>query len=107
MSSRKSGYKHPSQHLADLDARRAEILEQAPAQAKALGVDEIDVIESMVQIDSVARAHGDSERGQMITDIEMEMIQQQQAFDAYEQIEIVFKEIVDATGELRQQLNAI
>ena len=92
MSSRK--WVHPTQHLADLDTRRAEILDQAPAQAKALGVDEQDIIAALVQIDSVARAHGDPERGQMIAEIEMEHIRQDQDRDAYENIETVFKEIV-------------
>lgn len=92
MRSRK--YVHPTQHLADLDTRRAEILEQAPAQAKALGVDEQDVIAALVQIDSVNRAHGDPERGQMIAELEMEHIRQDQDRDAYEQVETVYREIV-------------
>lgn len=95
MSSRKSGaYKHPTQHLVDLDTRRAEMLEQAPVQAAELHVDERDIIEAMVQVDSLARAKGDPVRGQMITELELEHIRQDQDRDAYAEIEKGYKEIV-------------
>ena len=95
MNGRKSSYKHPSQHIAALDERRAEILEQAPAQAAAMHVDEQDIIEAMVQVDSLARAKGDPERGQMIAEMEMEHIRQDQSRDALEQIIAIVREAAD------------
>ena len=92
---RKSSYKHPNQHLADLDARRAEILEQAPAQAAAMHIDEQAIIEAMVQVDSVARAKGDPELGQMIAEMEMEHIAQDQSLDALNNILEVLHEAAD------------
>ena len=92
IASRQTKYKSPNQHLADLDARRKEIMEQAPAQAAALGLYGQDVIEAMVKIDAVKRAKGDEERAMFIFELEMEMIQRDQVLVAIEKLTTIVKE---------------
>ncbi len=82
----KRAYKHPQQHLADLEERYAEIIAGAPVNAELLGISEIDFIEAQVQVDSVSRANCDPELANMLFEMDMEHIKQDMSRDSIEKI---------------------
>ena len=92
---RRPKYRTPDQQIREQDARRLEIREQASTQSIDTGCDEAALLEALVIQEAIERSKGEPDRGLMIFDIEMEMIQQDQARDALEQIIAVVREAAD------------
>lgn len=92
---RKTKYRSPDQQIKEQDERRAEIRQQARLQSTATGGDELAILEALLIQEAAERSRGDAERGLMIFDLELEMIQQDQARDGIESIIKIVQEIAD------------